>query len=128
MDSLTRFLTPIFHRWTPPKPLTQYFKTFPIWLQIRGDTYLYLRFFIDSPLLFRTESQYFSYCLIQRVATLRINSGELLFVIIICMNSHPSFNTESQYSLYCLILRVTTPRIVYSGESLLAEESYFQKL
>jgi hypothetical protein len=37
------------------------------------------------------------------------------------------FNTESRYSPYCLLRRFTTPRIVYSGESQLAAESYFQK-
>jgi hypothetical protein len=55
-------------------------------------------------------------------------SGETLFVRIICINSRMSFNTESRYSPYCLLQRVATPRLIYSGESLLTAESYFQKL
>jgi hypothetical protein len=27
----------LFHRWTRPKPLTRYLKTFQIWLRIRRD-------------------------------------------------------------------------------------------
>ncbi len=51
-----------------------------------------------------------------------------LFVRIICMYSRLSFKAETWYSPYFLLQRVTTPRIVYSGESLLTAESYFQKL
>jgi hypothetical protein len=31
------FYIRFFHRWTPPKPITRYLKTFRIWLRIRGD-------------------------------------------------------------------------------------------
>ncbi len=54
--------------------------------------------------------------------------GESPFVSIICINSRLSFNMESQYSPYWLLRRVTTSLLIYSGESLLTAESYFQKL
>ncbi len=54
--------------------------------------------------------------------------GKSPFVSIICINSRLSFNMESRYSPYCLLRRVTTPCLIYSGESLMTAESYFQKL
>ncbi len=54
-------------------------------------------------------------------------SWESLFVRIICINSRKSDNTERRFSPYCLLWRVTTPRLIYSGESLLTAESFFQK-
>jgi hypothetical protein len=65
------------------------------------------------PLLFTTES-----CDSQHNF-----GGESPFVSNICINFCLLFNTESQYSPW-----VTTPRLIYSGESLLTAESYFQKL
>ncbi len=54
--------------------------------------------------------------------------GESPFVSNICINFRMSFDTESQYSPYWLLRRVTSPRLIYSRESLLTAESYFQKL
>ncbi len=54
--------------------------------------------------------------------------GESPFVSNICIIVCLLFHTESQYSPYWLLRRVTTPRLIYSGESLLTAESYFQKL
>ncbi len=88
----------------------------------------YSRFFIHSPLLFIAESPYSPYCYYGELQLSVSLYQELLFVRIICINSQLSFNTESLYSPYCLLRRVTTLCIIYSGESLLTAESYFQKL
>jgi hypothetical protein len=91
----------------------------------------YSRFLIDSPLLFMAESQYSSYCLIRRVVTLRITKA----------GSHYLLELSAK-TLVCRLIRrvdtpcivyygeslLTTPRIIYSRESLLRAESYFQKL
>ncbi len=117
------FYLHFFHRWTSPKPLTRYLKTFRIQLRIRGDIrdfLLTLRYYLQRrvilPVLFNTQS----------CDSPVHYSGESLFVRIIRINTRLSFNTESRYSPYCLLCRVLTPRIVYSEESLLIEESYFK--
>jgi hypothetical protein len=50
-------LPPIFHRQTPPKPLSRYLKTFRNWLQF-DEIFAVL---IDSPLLLTAESRYSPY-------------------------------------------------------------------
>jgi hypothetical protein len=100
-------------------------KTFRIWLWIRWDIHDFLltlrchfTWELIFPILFTAENcdSPHHFC------------GKSLFVSIIYINSFLSLNTESQYSPYCLLRRVTTPRLIYSRESLLTAESYFQKI
>ncbi len=99
------FYLRFFHRWTPPKPLNHYLKTFPICLWIRGDVCNFLLTLlnyswqrVDTHIMFNTESR----------DSPHHYSWESLFVRIICINSRLSLNTERWYSPYCLIWRVTT--------------------
>ncbi len=64
----TRFLPPICSQMDFYQAPQWVFKDF---LNLASNSRRYLRFFIDSPLLFIVESQYSPYCLIRRVATLR---------------------------------------------------------
>ncbi len=104
------------------------YSVFKDFLNLASNLRRYSRFFIHSPLLFILESPYSLYCYYGELQLSLSLYQESLFVRIICINSRLLFNTESLYSPYCLLRRVTTLCIVYSGESLLTAESYFQKL
>ncbi len=63
------FLPPIFSQMDSSHDSYLVFKDFS---NLASNSMSYLRFLIDSPLLFIAESLYSPYCLLQRVATLRI--------------------------------------------------------
>jgi hypothetical protein len=65
----SRFLPPIFSQMDFSKAPYSVFKDFS---NLVSNSMRYLRFFIDSLLLFIAESRYSPYCVIQRVATLHI--------------------------------------------------------
>ncbi len=62
------FLPPIFSQMDCSQAPYSVFKDFS---NLASNLRRYLRFFIDSPLLFLAQSQYSPYCLVRRVATLR---------------------------------------------------------
>jgi hypothetical protein len=103
---------------------------FKDFLNLASNSVRYSRFLIHSPLQFTYSGELILPILFttESCDSPHHFSRESPFVSIICLNSRLSFNTESQYFSYCLLQRVTTPHLIYSGESLLTAESYFQKL
>jgi hypothetical protein len=105
------------------------YSVFKDFSNLASNSVKYSRFLIESLLLIHSgESIFPVFFTMESCDSLHHFGGESPFVSIICINSRLSFNTESQYSPYWLLRRVTTPLLIYSGESLLTVESYFQKL
>ncbi len=119
------FLPPIFSLMDSSQATYSIFKDFS---NLASNSVRYSQFFINSAKIFSRESIFPVLFTTESCDSPHHFGGESPFVSNICINFRLLFNTESQYSPYWLLRRVTTPRLIYSGESLLTVESYFQKL